>query len=330
MDNQYNILYNIDLNKNMNNQTNNITINNMSEEYIDNYIDEIANNSCENNSSSNDLSSNTVSYSKTTGTNANINTNINKNNNTKRKIFVTTRSSAEDNKLNDLILKYQNTANNNDYSTDIIFEQIYNLYKNKFNRVSVRMNNEDISQELSIALFNAVRTFNTKYLAKFNTYFWKVARNYIGTLKIKDNAKKRIGKQILYLDQPINFDGEEVMLGDIIEDPSMENQFDDIILDEFLEKELYNQISEADVQIFKLYLQGYTITEISQLLDTTVINIFTRIKRIKQLKPFINKLLEYFPNSVNATSTPQRRRNTSDQLTDNIARMIKEKLAYGY
>ena len=52
-----------------------------------------------------------------------------------------------------------------------MFEKIYKIYRPKFDRLSYRMNNEDITQELSIALLKAVRTFKTGMPAKFNTYF---------------------------------------------------------------------------------------------------------------------------------------------------------------
>ena len=228
-----------------------------------------------------------------------------------------TRNKEDDDKLDQLVLQYQKNP------IDENFELIYNIYKQKFNSIAFYMQDEDIYQELSIALYNAVISFNKDHITKFNTYFWRCAKNYLGILKIHSQAKKRNSGQLIYLDQPIV--NNEYSYLDLVEDYSIQNKLDDILLDLFLEQALC-KVPELNRNIFIMYIHGYTLTDIQQILHVPIASVFLKIKKIKESVAFRKKIIEYLD------ITPKIQKKEKKQVfcsVENITRLINEKLSYG-
>ena len=158
------------------------------------------------------------------------------------------------------------------------------------------MNNEDITQELSIALLKAVRTFKTGMPAKFNTYFWKIARNHIGTMNIKNNAKKRTADGgVVSIHSVINVDGSEIEFGDMIEDETFGQQFEDATLRAFLHNTIFPHMKDLDKQALQLYLKGYTLEEIGNRLGgMSAPAIHVKIKQLKSREIIYKAICKYF------------------------------------
>lgn len=228
--------------------------------------------------------------------------------------------------LNNLVVQYQQEEN--ETKKDDLFNQIYSHYKTKFNNIAFKMHNEDISQELCIALLNAIATFKVDLNVKFNTYFWKIAQNHLGVLNYHKKATKREPVlPLLYLDQPIidsnTFD--IVTLGDLIEDEAAVQQFSDLNLSLFLEQEIFTHLSTLHVQIIKLYLLGYTMLEISQVLNISTSTIQNKMRNIKSNKNICSKLANYLDRYDLLSSKKQSHVVYSVEW---VQKMIKDKIEY--
>lgn len=171
------------------------------------------------------------------------------------------------------------------------FDFIYNAYKPKFDRMAKRFNNEDLVQELGFALFKAVCTYGKQSVAKFNTYFWTCARNHIGSLNIKNSAKKRTSE---FGEISINAivqspSGDAVTLSDIIEDPDQEKYNDERMFECFLKEKIFVNLSHNDIVTLKMFLQGYTLEEISNVFHVSSPAIHAKLRRLGK-----NTVGEYF------------------------------------
>lgn len=187
------------------------------------------------------------------------------------------------------------------------FDYIFSIYKPKLQRFANRMNDDDLAQELSIVLYRAVLKYNPSAGAKFNTFFWKCARNHIGTQKIRKMALKRGGNKnnndelLLRLKQkekngeeltveeqnllikleekakPVKtmslqatFDTKDssVEIGKFIEDKSFKNQYSEVIFKVDLEAIRKSKLlKEKEYKAIQMIIQGYTLEEIGKELD---------------------------------------------------------------
>ena len=145
------------------------------------------------------------------------------------------------------------------------FDYIYNHYKPKLERLSMRQGDEDLQQELSIVLLKATQTFNENGNAKFNTYFWKCARNHMGTLKIRKSAKKRTCEQgTISMQQSYSSDESEVEYGAFIEDKNTSQAYQESLFNVVLEENIFPHLKSSEITAIKLLFQGYTLEEIGK------------------------------------------------------------------
>jgi len=194
------------------------------------------------------------------------------------------------NDIEDDVILYQSNKSQD------IFNKIYNIYYPKFNRLALRMNNEDIVQELGIALLRAVSTFKIGMNAKFNTYFWNVARNHIGVLKIRKNARKRNAENgIVSMHNKINVEGADIEIGDMIEDPKAEKSFENISLNTFLQTSIFPHMQDIDINILKYYINGYTLEEIGKKIGgLTAPAVHVKLKSLKSKNILYKAFFKYF------------------------------------
>ena len=192
--------------------------------------------------------------------------------------------------LDELVLKYQKTGDLD------AFETVYNFYKPKFDGVAYRSGNEDVTQELSIALLRAFETFKEGKHAKFNTYFWKIAHNHLGTLRIKNDAKKRTAENgIVSYNVTKTIEDSEVEYGDLIVDEKAEKKFEEVTLNTFLDHNIFPYIKAIDVKAIKYYLKGYTLEEIGRKLGgISAPAIHVKIKRLRNQEHLFKAICRYF------------------------------------
>lgn len=176
------------------------------------------------------------------------------------------------------------------------FDYIYSHYKPKLERLSYRQKDEDLVQELSIVLLNAVQTFDINGNAKFNTYFWKCARNHMGTLNIRKSAKKRTCSQgVISMQQSFSSNETEVEYGTFIEDKVSTQCYQDSLFNIILEENIFPFLKSSEITAIKLLLQGYTLEEIGkQLGGITAPAVHVKLKRLSNKKEVGKQLRELY------------------------------------
>ena len=223
--------------------------------------------------------------------------------------------------LDKMIISYQQNPEED------LFNKIYKIYKPKFEKFAYKMKNEDMVQELSLALLKAVGTFQLGKQAKFNTYFWTVARNHIGTLKMKKVTNRRqINNIAISLQSAVHLENGEVEIGALIEDENVQRELDDLSLKVFMEKEIYRYLPEKEAQAIQLYIDGYTMDYISKKTKLSVASIYGKINKLKKNEKLFNAIIKYFEIDgikINATSKCKKKFSCEE-----IAKMIETKLKY--
>jgi len=140
---------------------------------------------------------------------------------------------------------------------------------------------EDLLQEGMIGLYRAINTYDDEK-GSFKTFVYACVKNSILSTVKKSNSKKN---------KPLN---EYVSLSGYVDGDSDKNSFiqdsqygpEDMLLYKEAESELENKIiselSEAEYQIFKLYLAGLTYSQISQKLNKTIKSIDNSLQKLKK------------------------------------------------
>lgn len=210
-----------------------------------------------------------------------------------------------------------------------LFNMIYKFYIPKFKYIAFKMSNEDIEQELSIALLSAINTFKEGTNAKFNTYFWTCAKNHLGVLKTHNWAKKRANNNYLTsLQQLITAsDGSNTELGDLIEDYKSDMPFAEVNFTTFLETTIYPIINEDDRFIISKFIEGYTHEEISKMLRVSTQYVHTKFRRLGS-KTNIRSLFMNYYNITDEQINRPRKKRIRKLMTSEIADLIASRLNY--
>lgn len=198
------------------------------------------------------------------------------------------------------------------------FDYVYSHYKPILDRLAWREKNEDLSQELSEVLWNAVKKYNFDPNVKFNTFFWTCARNHMGTQKIRRDAQKRSGAKkvqkvvlnhetgeeeviteiiktkVVSLQSLVTHKDSETELGELIESKIFENDFKmkdlDVCLKDLFESGL---IKEKEITAVKMIMQGFTLFEIGQRLNgITAPAVHIMLRRLGERKKVRKQILD--------------------------------------
>lgn len=198
------------------------------------------------------------------------------------------------------------------------FDYIFEHYKPILDRLANRKNDEDLSQELSEVLWNAVQRFDALAGVKFNTFFWTCAQNHMGTQKIRRNAQKRSGAKkvevtainpetgleetvietiktkVVSLQATLNSKDSETEIGSFVESTTFKNQYDESELDICL-RQLHNAglIKHKEMKAIQMIRDGATLAEIGQELDgVTAPAIHVMLRRLGHKNQVRKQLLE--------------------------------------
>ncbi|MFI2132270.1 RNA polymerase sporulation sigma factor SigH [Lysinibacillus fusiformis] len=145
---------------------------------------------------------------------------------------------------------------------------------------------EDIVQEGMIGLYKAIRDFKGDKLASFRAFAELcITRQIITAIKTATRQKHIPLNSYISLDKPI-FDEEsdrtlmDVLTGAIMDDP------EELIIhrEEFgyLEEKMSEILSELELQVLSLYLDGRSYHEISAKLNRHVKSIDNALQRVKR------------------------------------------------
>ncbi len=145
---------------------------------------------------------------------------------------------------------------------------------------------EDIVQEGMIGLYKAIRDFKGDKLASFRAFAELcITRQIITAIKTATRQKHIPLNSYISLDKPI-FDEEsdrtlmDVLTGAIMDDP------EELMIhrEEFgyLEEKMGEILSELELQVLALYLDGQSYHEISEKLNRHVKSIDNALQRVKR------------------------------------------------
>lgn len=198
--------------------------------------------------------------------------------------------------LTDMSITLEQAVQDYQAGTYEAFDFLFNYYKPIFDRVSYRHNDEDLAQELSIVLYRAVNTFDIAGGAKFNTYYWKCARNHMGTLRIRKNAKKRTAEHgIVSIQQSFNTKDSDVEIGAFIEDPDCDKTYNNKIFQLVLEEKVYPFLKNDEVKAMKMIMNGFTLEDIGRELGgITAPAVHVKFRRLANKKNVGKQLQELY------------------------------------
>ncbi len=179
-----------------------------------------------------------------------------------------------------MISNYYSTNKSNE-SADIVYHTMKNYASFAMSR-----SYGDSESDFHEVLATALKEYDINRNILFKTYFWTCWQNFIGTQKIRKNAKKRgKGVEVLSLNQKVKDGESEKEFGEMLEDKkqkhSIKKALNKIDFDNMLE-----EVTDLkDKQILKLFYEGLNQTEISKELNITNAAICIRLKRIAT-KPY--------------------------------------------
>jgi DNA-directed RNA polymerase specialized sigma subunit, sigma24 homolog len=200
------------------------------------------------------------------------------------------------------------------------FDYIYEHYRPILDRLAYRKNDEDLSQELSEVLWNAVQRFDSTAGVKFNTFFWTCAQNHMGTQKIRRNAQKRSGAKkvttttynpetgkeeevteivktkVVSLQATLNSKDSDTEVGSLIESQTFKNQYIESELDICLKKMFEDGlIKPKEMKAIQMIIEGSTLAEIgNELNGVTAPAIHVMLRRLgkkKQVRKYLFDIL---------------------------------------
>ena len=183
------------------------------------------------------------------------------------------------------------------------FDYLYNHYKKKFSYVAAKYNNEDLIQELGMVLYHCVQKYEAGGSSCFNTLFWTAAQNHVGMIQIRGNSKKR-KNEFGEISLNATTADTDVTLENIIEDKSVDNEFDDILFKNILKQLILPKLTREDQTIVKMIVGGFTVKEVAEKLKINTASVYMRLKKMREKEGLsdILKSLYYKTNKIKAFS----------------------------
>ena len=129
------------------------------------------------------------------------------------------------------------------------------------------------------------------------TYYWKCANNHLVILNIRKNAKKRQSdNNTISLSKTVSNSDNETNMESFIEDKNSNVEFNNILFNTFLEKNIFPKLNESEVKTINMLLEGYTLEEIGEELGgLTAPAIHVKLRRLAN-KPVVGKQLKELCN----------------------------------
>jgi RNA polymerase sporulation-specific sigma factor len=179
-------------------------------------------------------------------------------------------------------LLYLTEENNEEAFTELIdryspkIHAIIGKYKQKAFQVGLDIS--DLYQEGLIGLINAIKTYNKEREASFKTYaVVLIERELLDLIKRNDRNKDKTLNNAISLD---NFSLEEKQsLYNIIEIDNFTPELR--LINEEITEEVKTELTEFELKVYELKIDGKTNREISLILEKSTRSIENTIQRIK-------------------------------------------------
>lgn len=174
---------------------------------------------------------------------------------------------------------------NNEIAQDILYEKykfIITAVLNKYRRVFLALNIdiEEIKQEANLAFSYAIHNYDENKNASLNTFITLCVERKVRTIiKSKETNKSKIQSEIVSLNN-----NEDINLEDIIGDEKYEPlktiQNKDML--KYINNEVKKLLSNNELDVYNLLIQGYDYHEIAIYLNKTTKQIDNTIQRIRK------------------------------------------------
>ncbi|HVF05173.1 MAG TPA: RNA polymerase sporulation sigma factor SigH [Frankiaceae bacterium] len=175
---------------------------------------------------------------------------------------------------------------------DVALAELLTKYRN-FARVKARSyflvgaDREDIVQEGMIGLYKAIRDFNTEMQTSFRAFAELcITRQIITAIKTATRQKHTPLNSYVSFNRPVvsDEDGDRT-LGDVIPTIAITDPADLVISSErirALQRHFDEVLSDLEVEVLRLYVEGKSYQEIAESLNRHVKSIDNALQRIKR------------------------------------------------
>lgn len=183
-----------------------------------------------------------------------------------------------DNELTYLIKDNNETAQDLLYNKyKYIIESILNKYKRVFYALNIEL--EEVRQEANLAFSYAIYNYDEKKDASLNTFITLcVERKVRKVIKSKETMKSKVQSETISLNNNDKLDIEN-LYGDETYEPS--KKIENIDMLKYINKKVKDLLSQKELEVYNLLLQGLTYQEIAITLNKTPKQIDNTIQRIR-------------------------------------------------
>lgn len=183
-----------------------------------------------------------------------------------------------DNELTYLIKDNNETAQDLLYDKyKYIIESILNKYKRVFYALNIEL--EEVRQEANLAFSYAIYNYDEKKDASLNTFITLcVERKVRKVIKSKETMKSKVQSETISLNNNDKLDIEN-LYGDETYEPS--KKIENIDMLKYINKKVKDLLSQKELEVYNLLLQGLTYQEIAITLNKTPKQIDNTIQRIR-------------------------------------------------
>lgn len=173
---------------------------------------------------------------------------------------------------------------NNEIAQDLLYDKykfiidsILNKYKRVFYALNIEL--EEVRQEANLAFSYAIYNYDEKKDASLNTFITLcVERKVRKVIKSKETMKSKVQSETISLNNNDKLDIEN-LYGDETYEPS--KKIENIDMLKYINKKVKDLLSQKELEVYNLLLQGLTYQEIAITLNKTPKQIDNTIQRIR-------------------------------------------------
>lgn len=173
---------------------------------------------------------------------------------------------------------------NNEVAQDLLYDKykfiidsILNKYKRVFYALNIEL--EEVRQEANLAFSYAIYNYDEKKDASLNTFITLcVERKVRKVIKSKETMKSKVQSETISLNNNDKLDIEN-LYGDETYEPS--KKIENIDMLKYINKKVKDLLSQKELEVYNLLLQGLTYQEIAITLNKTPKQIDNTIQRIR-------------------------------------------------
>ncbi|MCR4611042.1 MAG: sigma-70 family RNA polymerase sigma factor [Lachnospiraceae bacterium] len=148
------------------------------------------------------------------------------------------------------------------------------IYKSHNNRYAAGCNRDDFIQEGFIGLLSAINQYDVESGASFYTFAKTCINNSMNKL-----IQKSLQKKNQILNNSASLEEEQQLSEDVLADPAR------IVLSKMINEDTFDEVenvlSKGELDVYRLLREGYSTSEIADILDKDVKSVDNSIQRIK-------------------------------------------------